>query len=167
MREEKAALTPASAAAMAKNDPKEFSEIIVSADGSIGKALCLLDPNTRKPLLDRRKAAREFVRLCATRKNSVATMKFLNGLSSKRDELTEQMNVLLLCLRDLLLCKQTERAPLCFFGDREEAVDAAYAFTTPTLLNLCDRVYDVIEQLRVNANVRLTLTSFAAEIGLL
>ena len=157
----------ADAATLARNDPKEFSEILVAADGSIGRAISLLDAHARKPIIARRKAAREFVRLCSTRRNSTATMKFLNGLGSKRDELLEQMNVLLLCLRDLLLCKQTEEAPLCFFGDREEAINLAYGFTTPALLNLCDRVCEVCAQLRINANVRLTLTTFAVNVGLL
>ena len=156
------------AAALAQADPTEFSELITSADGSIGRALTLLDAQARKPLIQRRRTAREFVALCAARKSSTATVKFITPLMQlKRDELTEQMNAILLCLRDLLLCKQTEDAPLCFFGIREEALDLAYAFTTPTLLNLCDHVCDVIEQLRANANVRLAVISFAAGIGLL
>lgn len=158
----------ADAASLAKSDPTEFSELITSCDGSIGRALSLLDAQARKPLIARRQTAREFVHLCATRKSSTATVKFINPLMQlKRDELTEQMNAILLCLRDLLLCKQTEDAPLCFFGVRDEAINLAYTFTTPTLLNLCDQVSDVIEQLRANANVRLTMISFVTRIGLL
>ena len=158
----------ADAASLAKSDPTEFSELITAADGSIGRALTLLDAQARKPLIVRRQTAREFVRLCATRKSSTATIKFINPLMQlKRDELTEQMNAILLCLRDLLLCKQTEEAPLCFFGMRDEAIDLAYGFTTPTLLNLCDQVCDVIDQLRANANVRLTMISFVTRIGFL
>ena len=156
------------AASLSQSDPTEFSELVTAANGSIGYALTLLDTQTRKPLIARRQTARAFVRLCASRKSSTATVKFITPLIQlKRDELTEQMNEILLCLRDLLLCKQTENAPLCFFGMRNEAIDLAYEFTTPTLLNLCDRVCDVIEQLRANANVRLTMISFAARIGLL
>ena len=158
----------ADAASLAQTDPTEFSELIAAADGSIGRALTLLDAQTRKPLIARRQAAREFVRLCASRKSSTATIKFINPLMQlKRDELTEQMNAILLCLRDLLLCKQTENAPLCFFGEHDEAIDLAYEFTTPTLLTLCDHVCDVIEQLRANANVRLTIISFVTRVGLL
>ena len=70
-------------------------------------------------------------------------------------------------LRDLLLCKQTENAPLCFFSDREEAASLAYSFTTPTLLSLCDSVSDATERLRANANVRLTVTAMAQQCDLL
>jgi hypothetical protein len=118
-------------------------------------------------LSDRRQAAREFIRLCSTSRNSVAVLRFLNGLSSKRDELIEQCNVILLCLRDLLLCKQTEHAPLCFFPDREEACTLAYSFTTPKLLSFCNALNTAIDRLRVNANVKLTLTAMAQECNLL
>lgn len=155
------------AAALDRTAHKEFSEILVAADGSIGKALALLDAKCRKPIIARRETARQFIRLCSARRNSAEAMRFLNSLGQKRDELTEQLNTVLVSLRDLLLLKQTENAPLCFFADREEAITLAYGFTTPDLLLLCDRVCDACDQLRKNANVRLTLTAFAVNTGLL
>ncbi len=155
------------AARMQKNEPSAFSEILAAADGSVGRAIALLDPKLYRPIVERRRLSREFVLLCAGARNSAATLRFLNGMSQKRDELIAQCNEILLCLRDLLLCKQTENAPLCFFGDREEACTLAYGFTTPSLLALADGVTDAIEKLRQNANVRLTLTALAAHCGLL
>ena len=140
---------------------------MVVADGSVGRAVALLDPKRYKPIIERRHLSREFVRLCIERRNGAAALRFLNSLSQKRDELTDQCNDILLCLRDLLLCKQTENAPLCFFADREEASALAYSFTTPALLALCDHVSTCIDRLRINANVRLALTSLAADCGLL
>ena len=157
----------AEAEALKKSTPEEFSEILASADGSIGRALELLDPKARRPILARRKLARDFVSLCTGRKNTVTVLKYLNSLSQKRDELTEQLSSILLCLRDLLLCKQTENAPLCFFADREDACTLAYTFTTPTLLHYCEQISAAMDSLRVNANVRLTLTTLAVNTGLL
>lgn len=152
----------------AKRMPQEeLSEIVTAADGSIGRAIALLDPKLYKPIVERRRAAREFVSLCSHKRNSAAALRFLNTLGTKRDELTVQCNEILLCLRDLLLCKQTENAPLCFFSDREEACSLAYAFTTPALLSLCDSVSNTIDKLRLNANVRLTLVAMANDCGLL
>jgi hypothetical protein len=94
-------------------------------------------------------------------------MRFINSLGSRRDELIEQFSTILLCLRDLLLCKQTENAPLCFFSDREEAASLAYSFTTPTLLSLCDSVSEAADRLRANANVRLTIIAMAQQCNLL
>ena len=95
------------------------------------------------------------------------SMRFLNSLGARRDELIEQFSTILICLRDLLLCKQTENAPLCFFADREEASSLAYTFTTPTLLSLCDSVNEATDRLRANANVRLTVTAMAQQCNLL
>lgn len=155
------------AAQLERNSPEEFSELLVAADGSIGRALELLDPKARKPILTQRELAKEFVRLATARRDGVATMRLIASLGQKRDELSDQLSAVLLCLRDLLLIKQTESAPLCFFADREEASNLAYQFTTPSILRLYDVVSDAIDQLRKNRNVRLTLTSLAVGAGLL
>ena len=152
---------------MREGDKASLEEIVVAADGSIGRALELLDPKLYKPLSDRREIARAFARLCASPKNTGDTMRFLNSLGARRDELTEQFSIILICLRDLLLCKQTENAPLCFFSDREEASSLAYTFTTPALLSLCDSVSEATDRLRANANVRLTITAMAQKCNLL
>ena len=152
---------------MWESDKASLEEIVVAADGSIGRALELLDPKLYKPLSDRREIARTFARLCASPKNTAETMRFLNSLGARRDELIEQFGIILICLRDLLLLKQTENTPLCFFPDREEASSLAYAFTTPALLSLCDSVSEATDRLRANANVRLTVTAMAQECNLL
>ena len=152
---------------MWESDKEALSEIVVAADGSIGRALELLDPKLFKPLFEQREIARTFARLCASPKNAGETMRFLNSLASKRDELIAQLSTVLFCLRDLLLCKQTENAPLCFFSDREEAASLAYSFTTPALIALCDSVGETVDRLRANANVRLTITAMAQQCNLL
>ena len=147
--------------------PQELDELVAAANGSIGRALSLLSAGERKPILRRREAAREFVRLAMGSQNSVAAMKHLLGLGQKREELLRQFQTNLLCLRDLLLLKQTEQAPLCFFADREEALTLAYSFTTPRLLRLCDCIEEACDKLRMNSNVRLTMTALAVGAGLL
>lgn len=155
------------AARLMQTDPKELSEIVAASDGSIGKALDLMDPKVRKPIIAKREGAREFIRFCVTSHSSADALRFLNSFAAKRDGLIEILNTVLFCLRDLLLIKQTENAPLCFFADREEATALAYRFTTPSLLALCDHVSRACDQLQKNANVRLTLTTLAVNAGLL
>ncbi len=156
------------ATTLAQSNPRELEEILASANGSMGRAIALLHASTRKPILARREQAREFITLISDRRNRHRLMRFLTLASQqKREELVTLTKVLLLCLRDLLLCKQTEQAPLCFFADREEALNLAYTFTTPELLRLCDRVTEACDRLQKNANVRLTLLSLAVGAGLL
>lgn len=145
----------------------DWGEILAAADGSIGRAIALLDPKAHKPIVERRHAARSFVSLCAQRKSSTEAMRFILALPVKREELTEQCNEMLLCLRDLLLLKQTENAPLCFFFDRDEAISLAYSLTTPRLLTLCDSVSRAIDALRRNVNVRLALMTLLSDCDLL
>lgn len=159
--------TSREAAALHREAPEELMEILATSQGSIGRALELLDPQKRKPILTMRANARRFCELCSARRDSAAAVRFLSSLPQKRDGLTEQLHTVLLCLRDLLLLKQTEDAPLCFFPDREEAWNTAYAFTTPELLRLCDCVTQAIEALDRSANVTLTLGKLATDTRLL
>lgn len=154
------------AASLQASAPSEFEELISAADGSIGRAMQLLDPKQRRPILQQREQARAFAKLCSSAHQSLAAWQYLSSLPQKRDELTAQLQVILLCLRDLLLCKQTDSAPLCFFFDREEAATLSYGFTTPELLELCRSVEDACDALLRNANVRLLLTDFAVKTGL-
>ena len=153
--------------ALQKESPYELEEILAASDGSIGQALALLDPAKRDPILKKRKLAREFVQLLSEKRNSLATLRFLKALGEKRDELITELQMIRLCLRDLLLLKQSETAPLCFFASREEALGLSDLFATPRLLKLCDELEATCDKLRINANVRLTLTAFAVNTGLL
>lgn len=155
------------AASLRASAPSEFSEIVAASNGSIGRALELLDPKTRRPILQKRQAAREFARICAEHRGCVEALRLLHGFGQKRDEVLANLASIEICLRDLLLFKQTENAPLCFFTDREETSALAYRFTTPDLLRICEAVMGAEEQLRKNANVRLTVTSLAVNAGLL
>ena len=118
-------------------------------------------------MLERRRVATEFVQLCADHRNSSTVLRFFKGLEQKRNELIEQLNAVLLCLRDLILCKQSEQVPLCFFANREEAFNYSYRFSSPELLRIYGCVEDAIGRLSENANVRLTLTTLATHAGLL
>jgi hypothetical protein len=107
------------------------------------------------------------LRIAATHHKGADALRYIMAMPNKRDELIARCNELLLALRDLLLCKQAESAPLCFFALRDEACTLAYSFTTPTLLALCDAINVAIDRLRINAHVRLTLTALASDCGFL
>ncbi len=159
--------TQAEARSLKSTNPTEYRELLAIADGRIGAAIELLSPAARKPHVERRALAKEFARLASEQKNASATLRYLNSLGQKRDTLTANLSVILLCLRDLLICKQTDNPTLCFFADAEDAHELAYRFTTPALLTLCNAVDEAIDRLRMNANVRLTLLSLAVNAGLI
>lgn len=155
------------AVALRQSAPDEFSEVIASAGGCVGPAIELLDPKKRAPVLADRAQVRRFVSLAATGKSGAEAVALLGSLGQKRDELTARMNLCLLALRDLLLLKKTDAAPLCFFADREEALALSCRFPMQGLLRLCGAVETTIDRLRANGNVRLVLTLLGTESGLL
>ena len=155
------------AVALDRQSPGELDELIAAAGGSIGRALELLDPRRRKPVLERREASRSFARLAASRRNSAAVLRFLGELGQRREDIAAQLSDIRLCLRDLLACRCAEAAPLCFFADREEAAELAGHFSAADLLRLCDGLQAAADRLARNANIRLTLTGLATDTGLL
>ena len=155
------------ARALKASNPHEYYEMLATSDGCIGTALALLSPSARKPILEKRERAREFVHLCSDRKSAFDTFRYINSLGARRETVIQQLNVTLLCLRDLLLCKQADEPSLCFFAECEEAHNLAYRFTTPDLLRLCSEVNEAVNRLKANANVKLTMTSLAVGAGMI
>lgn len=156
------------AAELERSAPQEFAELSAAAAGSIGQAILLLDADRRKPVLALRQSTRTWLKLCAERKEPVEAIALLNELTKKkREALLSQCSCLQLALRDLLLYKKAERFSLCFFTDKDEVASLSDAFTVQQLLLLLQAVANAANRLQANANVRLTLTSLAADAGLL
>ncbi len=137
----------------------EREEILMIANGSIGRAKELLDAKERKPLLARRSLAAAFVEQQISGKDSAGALSLMAQFGTKREEVTTLLNDILTALRDLTLLKRTENAPLCFYSDREAAALLCDGASMPRLLRLYDRVENCRRRMARNANVRLSLTS--------
>lgn len=146
--------------------PAEFAEILAAAGGCAGTAIKLLDPKARAPVLADRETVKRMIAIAAGGSAS-EVLALLGGLGQKRDELTARLGLCQLALRDLLLLKKSEDAPLCFFADREDALSRSCRFSAQTLLRLSGAIDAAMERLRANGNVRLILTTFGTESGLL
>lgn len=157
----------ARAAQMKRQEPEKYRELLSAANGSIGRMLALLDPEGSAAILGKRELARRFITVFLQTKSAIETVRLFRRLPQKRDALTDLLELVLVCLRDLLLSKQSERAPLCFFTSQEEASELAYHFTIPELLRLSDRVQDTISHLSANANINLTLHALAKDAGIM
>ena len=77
--------------------------------------------------------------------------------SNKRAEVLKQINFLQYAIRDLLLLKKHDEAPLCFFEDIETANELSTHFTATGLFALYDASVTAVSDLEANANVRLTV----------
>lgn len=155
------------AAALEKESPDEFDEIIKLASGSIGKAQTLLDPKKREPLLAARHLAKDFLTALPQRKRGKEAILLLGRFSQKRDELTGQLSETELAVRDLILVKKSETVPLSFFTSEDEASELAFRYKTSTLMKITEAIATAKERLSRNSNIRLTLYALAADCGLL
>ena len=152
------------ALALKRGEPESFGTVLISADGSIGRAVELLSPKARKPITDKRALATSFIEALSIGGKSVHSLTLLPKFSQKREELSAQLEYITYALRDLILLKKSENAPLCFFSDREKALDLSANFFERKLIAVFDKVSEARDAVARSANIRLTLIDLLASI---
>lgn len=155
--------TNEAAAKLAQTDAAAFSDLLAIADGSIGRAEELVDEKEREPHVLRRKTAEELVSL-ALHRNIVPLLDLINSLPTKQDELLPILSTAGVVLRDLIALKQSGDAPLCFYVDREIAMEKAYSFSLSAMLSLYDVLTDTADTISKNVNMKLCLTAMIAKL---
>ena len=89
------------------------------------------------------------------------------AFGTKRQEVSDRLGYVQFAIRDLILLKKDEHAPLCFFEERDYAAELATHYTLDALFLLYDAIGKALDDLERNANVRLTLTSMMQNAGLI
>ena len=147
-------------------EPAIFNTLLSIASGSIGYAETLLDTRRRNAIFEQQDDARELISLLSLSRRS-AVFEAIKSLGNKRSEIIERLSLLQYALRDLILLKKCDSAPLCFFDDREDAQEMASRFTLAGLLSLYDSSIITSDDLSSNANVRLALMNMMQRAGLI
>lgn len=155
------------AAQMKLAEPARYHELLCAADMSIGVALEFLEPKSFEPILRTREAISEFLEAAIRREGAQKTIRLLLRMPTKRDALQEHLQLLSHALRDLLLLKKSDHAPLVFFSDRDRAIELCDRTTLTSLYRFYEAVGQTIEELKRNANVRLSLTKMALSAELI
>ena len=150
--------------ALCDASPDDFAALLKMANGSIGRALALLEEKKRAPLLAARATAEEFCTLLAEGTRQDALLELLLALPSARDDLQSRLELIALALRDLSLLVHSDTAPLVFFTDRERAIDLAVRFTPGRLLSYLSATEQAQGALLLNANTRLTLIQYLCRL---
>jgi len=135
---------------------EDFKTLISVSAGSIGYALELLDTRRRKQVFEYRKTAASLISMLSS-KNRRGALEAISVFGTKRAEVIRQISFLQYAIRDLLLLKKSDDAPLCFFEDREEAIELSTLFTANGLFALYDASVIAVDDLEANSNVRLAL----------
>lgn len=135
----------------------ELNEIVMASQGSIGKALDLLKPVSKASMLEYRSTVRTFVSAMLGVRSGEVRAELIRILPTKREELLPLLTGFELALRDLLLLKRSDSAPLCFYHDRDEALALSDKRSAPFILKIYEGCVNADEALSHNANVKLTV----------
>lgn len=152
------------ATALQKAAPEEFAALLKMSNGSIGRALTLLEEKKRAPLLAARDTAERFCALLAEGTRPDALLELLLSLPSARDEMSARLELFAKALRDLVLLTRCDTAPLIFFTDRERAADLSARFTPGKLLAAITATEQAQAALATNANTRLTTMQYLCRL---
>ena len=140
-------------------DPSALADLLTESDGSIGRALEILEPKNAESVLKDREHILKLIDAFSSPSFAVLH-DAVSRLSAKRDDLTTDLTLLTRALRDLILLKKTPDAPLCFFGERDAALKKASAFRLSFLLRAMQNTEDAIRKLERNANAATVLNVF-------
>ena len=152
---------------MKSTSPAEYTELIKASQGSIGKALELLDTKSWSDTAQKRLLIKRFLDTATKRNGAKAMLPLIGELSGKRDVLIDNLNLLHVAIRDLILLKKSDNPPLCFFGDINEAIEICDRVSLSFLFSLQNAVADAIDECKRNANVRLLLMKMALSANLI
>ena len=154
-----------------------LEQVMMAADGSIGKALDLLSPKESAPILTARQAAMDFLDTVPAKGEHTLRALVPFGIRRedgkgelKRDEVAYKLQTLMRALRDLIAVRRCDpqTVSLCFFTDREAAVAYSLRYTMQDLLRLLEAVDAAYNSIAIrNANVKITLCDMAIRAGIL
>ena len=155
------------AAQMKLSSPQEYKEILKSANGGIGKALKLLEPKAWKPIKDLRQFADGFISSAIDRRTYKNILSYLPIFSNKREILSEQLAILLLAVRDLILLKKSDSPALGFYCDITVAMELCDRASLSFLFSLEEAISRAIDENKRNANIRLMISKMLLTAGLI
>ena len=91
----------------------------------------------------------------------------IKELPTKKDELSEALENLMVALRDLILLKFDKESSCLFFTSREKGLAICSEHSSKRLIAIYDVVKDSLDDLSKNANVNAMITCLGARIKLI
>ena len=147
-----------------KTDPNAFISAVQLSQGSIGRAKEFLSEDQRSVVSGSRKMSKALLSLLVPSKNKFALYSAIQSLPQKRNEFAPVARMVLDGLRDLILSKYSERAPLLFFTDKKEVENLAMKIGQARLLRFYDAFSSAVEKSEKNANMNATLAELCSVV---
>ena len=136
----------------------------MSADGCIGRALELLDPRRAEKESESRAVTEAIIRSMSVKASYAELLATTPELSSKRAELSSELESIMLALRDMIAKKMRVDAPLLFFTSEEELSALVKEYELKRLFLLFDTIREAYEDNQKNANITTLVTNMTAKI---
>lgn len=146
------------------NSKNNFLIALEASQGSIGKALSLMNPKEMSGVLKERKIVDGIIGAITEKEDFVKLRDLFVALPSKRNELIDELSLLYTAIRDLILLKKSENIPLIYYYDRESATSLSKKVGINRLYSISDTVFASIESLQMNSNITLTINHLLNQI---
>ena len=163
LREHLMKLSP-DARLLSVTDPKRLDDVIMSADGRLGRAITLTDSRLAEENEAQRKEVCEIIR-CITDKHGYAEIQTaLSHLSSKRGELMEGLEMLIGALRDIIAAKSYDACTTVFYSSAAEALAVCPTVSVKRLMAVYDELMAAPERISKNAGISNVIATLGARL---
>ncbi len=154
------------AADLKRQNPKEYAELLKASGSGIGQALTYLDSKVWTPVRTRRALVNDLISDAVTRQGARKLLSSLLKFPQKREPLEDYLLCAADAVRDLMLLKKSDDAPLSFYADREKARELSDEASLLFLDKFLHAILRAVEDNHKNANIRLCLLNLATNAEL-
>lgn len=150
-----------------RSNPKEYAELLTASGTGIGQAIAFLNAKEWAPVHARRALTQELIAAAVDQAGAKQILPLLLKIPQKRDAVEQHLLCAADAVRDLMLLKKSDRAPLSFYADRSEALEFSDKASLIFLDRLLQAILTALEENNRNANLRLCLTHLAISAELI
>ncbi len=149
------------------SSPESFDIILTEADGVLGRAIALSDPERVGELVENRKMITDVIEALGEKSEYSRLMSAISALPTKRQELTEAIELLISAIGDMIAAKNAADVGTVFLRNRDEALALARNMSVRYLMSVYEIFTDACDKLGKNAGVNSLLTECTARIKLI
>lgn len=150
-----------------QTNPKEYAELLAASGTGIGQALSFLDPKVWAPVRARRTLVDELIAASIEQAGAKKILPLLLKIPQKRDAVEQHLLTAADAVRDLMVLKKSDEAPLSFYSDRTEALERSDKASLVFLNRLLQAILASLAENDRNANLRLCLLHLAISAELI
>ncbi len=150
-------------------DERMMYESAVASGGSIGRTVELLSGGMSSALHEKREAALSLINAVIGRMPKADKIRQAMRMPETRDELSELLRMAGEIIRDLVLLKCDDNAPMTFFTPdrRNEAIMLSDSTAMSALLSYREAVFEAVDSLSANAGIKVVRAELSLRLGLL